>query len=209
MILIKLRCDGVVGLINLNMFLLQILKNYKILNKNYLVDYFYLKELRNKIINQTFILKQLKLKKVNQKLKYFYLKKDKYKSKYLINIIIGVSIYKNNIIVYISDIKGKLLFFNTSGILKIATKKKKLDIIFKLLINLIKKKQFFKTDTYIALHLKNSNKKISSAIVKFLLNNLEYKNIQIVKIKNNKPHNGCRPKKIRRKKLGKLNFSNN
>jgi len=192
------------------MFLLQILKNYKVLNKNYLFDYFYLKELRKKLTNQIFILKQLKLKKVNQKLKYFYLKKDKYKLKHLINIIIGVSIYKNNIIVFVSDIKGKLLFFNTSGILKIETKKKKkLDIIFKLLINLIKKKKIFKPDTYIALHLKNSNKKISSAITKFLLNNLEYKNIQIVKIKNNKPHNGCRPKKIRRKKLGKLNFGNN
>ena len=183
------------------------MKNYRNLNKN-LINYFYLKKFKIKIINQIFILKKLKNKKVDQNLKYFYLNKKNYKLKNLINVIVGISLYKNNIVVFITDIKGKMLFFKTSGILDIETKKKKKnDIILKLLSSLLKEKKFFKPNTFIALHLKNSNKKISNFIIKFLFNNLEHKNIKIIKIKNNKPHNGCRPKKIRRKKLGKINFN--
>lgn len=125
----------------------------------------------------------------------------------MVSIILGVSIYKNNIVIFVSDIKGRLLYFNTSGLLKLETKKKTIDIIFKLLVKLIKEKKFFKPDTSIALHLKNSNQKISKSIIKFISNNLAHKNIQIIQIKNNKPHNGCRPKKVRRKKFRKINFN--
>lgn len=152
-------------------------------------------------------MKKLKIKKVDQRLRYFYSKKKIYNFKKLVNIIIGVSIYKNNVVVFVSDVKGKLLYFNTSGLLKLETKKKRIDIIFKLLIKLMREKKFFKSDTSIALHLKNSNQKISSSIIKFMCNNLTHKNIQIIKIKNNKPHNGCRPKKVRRKKFRKINFN--
>ena len=105
------------------------MKNYRNLNKN-LINYFYLKKFKIKIINQIFILKKLKNKKVDQNLKYFYLNKKNYKLKNLINVIVGISLYKNNIVVFITDIKGKMLFFKTSGILDIETKKKKKMISF-------------------------------------------------------------------------------
>ena len=149
----------------------------------------------------------MKIKKIDQRLRYFYSKKKNYNFKNLVSIILGVSIYKNNIVIFVSDIKGRLLYFNTSGLLKLETKKKTIDIIFKLLVKLIKEKKFFKPDTSIALHLKNSNQKISKSIIKFISNNLAHKNIQIIQIKNNKPHNGCRPKKVRRKKFRKINFN--
>ena len=152
------------------------------------------------------MLNKLKNKKIDQRLRYFYSKKKIYNFKKLVNIIVGISVYKNNVVVFVSDIKGKLLYFNTSGLLKLDTKKKKIDIIFKLLVKLLREEKFFTSGNSVALHLKNTNQKISISIIKFLCNNLTHKNIQIIKIKNNNPHNGCRPKKVRRKKFRKINF---
>jgi len=179
------------------------------LNKKNLSNFLYLIKLKKKLNKQIFILKKLKNNKVDKKLSYFYLKKNKYELEHLINLILGVSMYKNKIVVFITNIKGKLLYFNTSGIMKIEKRKKKIDVVLKLLIDLINKKKFFKSNTYIALHFKNINQNNSNIISKFLFNNLKQKNIKIIKIINNKPHNGCRPKKIRRKKLNKLNFNDN
>ena len=165
--------------------------------------------LKKKLDKQIFILNKLKNDKVKKKLLYFHLKKNKYELKDLINVILGISVYRNNIVIFVSNIKGKLLYFNTSGIMKIEKRKKKIDIILKLLIDLIKKKKFFNSNSYIALHLKNVNKTDSKIISRILFNNLGQKNIKIIKVINHKPHNGCRPKKVRRRKFNKLNFNKN
>ena len=59
-----------------------------------------------------------------------------------------------------------------------------------------------KTDL-VALHLKNFNKHLSLFVLNFLF---KYRNIGMLKISNSQPHNGCRPRKIKRKKRQRLNF---
>jgi len=175
-----------------------------------LLNYFYFKVLEIKIRNKLILLKNLKNRKNSEKVgQKFVIKPDKiidYKFKDLIRFIIGVSAYRNNVIVYITDIKGKLSYYKSSGMLGLIKKQKKrsVHIIFKLLKFLISNNKHLKAGFVNALHLKNINKKLCVIIINFLSkNSIHIKNIRL---RNHQPHNGCRPKKIRRKKRKKISF---
>ena len=55
----------------------------------------------------------------------------------------------------------------------------------------------------VALHLKNFNQRLGLFTISLLL---KYYNIELIKIYNNEPHNGCRPKKQKRKKKQRLDI---
>ena len=113
--------------------------------------------------------------------------------------------YNTNTILYLSDIKGTIKFFCSAGTLKMNKKQKtkKMSVILKLIKFMLPKINFVSNNDLIALHLKNFNKHLSLFVLNFLF---KYKNIGMVKINNNQPHNGCRPKKLKRKKRQRINF---
>lgn len=123
------------------------------------------------------------------------------KEDFLITYIINISFLKTNTIVNISDIKGNTKLFYTAGNVNLSGKQKKRRKIALLrLINLIFKKAGFIEKKPVALHLNN--------VVSYktlIINKLKQVYfIKLIKSYNQIPYNGCRKKKIRRKKYSKL-----
>lgn len=114
--------------------------------------------------------------------------------------VINVSFLKANTTIHVSDIKGNMKLFYSAGSVGLSGKqKKKRRIAVSKLISLLLKKAAFLGKKPIALHLNN---------VSF------YKNLIITKLKrtlfvrviksfNQTPYNGCRKRKVRRKKYTK------
>ena len=125
-----------------------------------------------------------------------------------INYILGVKIYKTNVIIYLSDIKGNIKFFYTAGSLNLKKnqKRKKVVVLTKLLKVLLLNINFLTKKDVIALYLQNFNEGLVKVVYFFLI---KHYNLEIVQINNNQPHNGCRPRKLKRKKRRKLNFNKN
>jgi len=123
--------------------------------------------------------------------------------KNLINYIINVKLTKKNILLYVTDIKRNLKIFKTTNSLGLK-KIKQQNVLLKLLKIFLLKSNFLKNN-FIALHLINLNKYFINLLIKILENILF---IKIIKIYNFlTPHNGCRPKKLKRKKKQKLKFN--
>lgn len=147
---------------------------------------------KKKLINKINILKH------NKKHTYYITKNNNKVNEEPIKHIVGITLSNSNTNFYFSDIKGKIKFFLSSGFLGLSGKQKikKPVILVKLLRYVLSKLNFLSNYT-IALHLKNFTKFYASIVVT-LLN--KYVLIELIRIYNNKPHNGCRPKKIKRKK---------
>ena len=127
--------------------------------------------------------------------------KDKTTSQDLmIMYIINISFLKANTTIHVSDIKGNVKLFYSAGSVGLTGKqKKKRRLAVSKLIALIMKKATFLGQKPIALHLNNVNF-YKSLIVKKLKRTLY---IRIIKSFNQAPYNGCRKKKLRRKKYTK------
>merc|ERR1712024_407565 len=99
-----------------------------------------------------------------------------------VNYVIGISISKTKIVLYLTDVKGKVIYFNTSGLLNLTKKqkRKKIVVIFKLLKILLFKYKNLTNSKAIALHFKNLDKRIVLNILFFTKKYL--KNIKIIKI---------------------------
>ena len=186
------------------MFLLQIKKTK--IEQNKALQIAYLKNVIKKVKKEILFFKQIKDDKTFTDLRFLLSQVSSFKSKNLINYIIGISIYNTKIIIYLSDIKGTIKFFCTAGSLGIKRKQtnKKIAVLIKLMKVMMYKIKYVSKEDLIALHLKNCNKQLSTFISVFLA---KYYNIELIRVDNNKPHNGCRPRKIKRKKRRKLNFN--
>lgn len=127
---------------------------------------------------------------------YFISKQD-----FVIMYIVTISFLKANIMIHVSDIKGNVKWFCSSGLVNASGKRRtqKRSIILKLLYLLFQKVTFL-SKAPIALHLNNA-----SYFKTFIINKLKKKfYIKIIKSFNQIPYNGCRKKKIRRKKFTKI-----
>jgi hypothetical protein len=190
------------------MFLLHIEKN-KIKNNN-LLEITHIQNLSKKIKNQIFFFKKLKKTENIKNLRFLISKTDVFlpdtlESPNIIKYVVGISMYSTNTILYLSDVKGTVKFFCTAGSLKMNKKqrRKKIPVIIKLIKFMMPKISFIPEDVPIALHLKNFNQYLSFFALNFLLS---YRQIEMLKIDNSEPHNGCRPRKPKRKKTQRLNF---
>ena len=118
----------------------------------------------------------------------------------LVTYIINISFLKANTTIHVSDIKGNIKLFYSAGSVGLTGKqKKKRRIAVSKLIALIIRKATFLKQKPIALHLSNVNF-YKSLIVKKLRKTLY---LRVVKSFNQAPYNGCRKKKLRRKKYTK------
>lgn len=114
--------------------------------------------------------------------------------------IINISFLKANTTIHVSDIKGNIKLFYSAGSVNLSGKqKRKRRVAISKLISLLLKKATFLTTKPIALHLNNVNFYKSFIISK--LKKTLY--IRIIKSFNQAPYNGCRKKKLRRKKYTK------
>ena len=183
------------------MLILQINKNLITLKA---VKLQYFKNLLKKFKNQ------LKKLKTFKNIRYIISKENFLINKSLkpINYIVGVNIYKTNVVIYVSNVKGEINFFYTAGSLNLKKnqKKKKIVIITKLLKILLTNVSFISKKDIVALHLYNFNEGLVKVVYSFLI---KHYNLEVVQVNNNQPHNGCRPRKLKRKKRRKLNFIKN
>jgi ribosomal protein S11 len=160
---------------------------------------FYVKNL----LNQATYLKKLKESdSKNLSVKEFLISNNEETNlqDFMIVYVISISFLKANTTIHISDIKGNLKLFYSAGSVKLSGKqKKKRRIAVSKLISLILKKATFLGQKPVALHLNNVNF-YKNLIVRKLKRNLY---VKVIKVLNQTPYNGCRKKKLRRKKFTK------
>lgn len=155
--------------------------------------------LKEEFFSKLYLLKKFKKVKLLS-----LLRNQKKSSENVISYIIGISLTNTNVNIYVTDIKGNVKLLASAGNLGLNGKQKtkKPAVIIKLLRLVLTKMAFLNTG-YIALHLKNFTEFYVSFIVSLIKKHL---NIELLRVFNNKPHNGCRPKKLKRKKRKKLSF---
>lgn len=114
----------------------------------------------------------------------------------LISYIININLSPTNTIISVTDIKGSPKISLSAGLINLTKRQKKIQPM--ALINIFKvlllKARFLRYNP-IALHFKNTKSYYESLIIKGLKDKLFIKSIQSY---NLSPHNGCRPKKIKR-----------
>lgn len=183
------------------MFLLHINKT-KTFSQDFNANIKQLNFLRKQLINKIKFLNILKQNKETKSLSLVLKKNQVFETP--VKYIVGVSLSNTNSIIYVTDIKGKVKFFLSAGFLGLNGKQKikKPAVLIKLLRSLIVKGQL-KKNSYVALHLKNFTKFYTSIVLSLLKKHLK---VGFVRVFNNKPHNGCRPKKLKRKKRRRVFF---
>lgn len=118
----------------------------------------------------------------------------------MVMYIVNISFLKANTTIHVSDIKGNIKLFYSSGSVGLTGKqKRKRRIAVVKLIALLIKKAGFLGKKPIAVHLNNVNFYQSLIINK--LKQALY--IKVIKSFNQAPYNGCRKPKVRRKKYTK------
>ena len=146
------------------------------------------------LINKIEFLKQLKknnYKNLNSKIK------KKNNQNLIVAYIISISFRKANTTIHVLDTNGNVKLFYSAGSTNLSGKQKtKRRISVSKLITLLIKKATFLKHNPIALHLNNVNF-YRNLIVNKLQQTLY---IRVIKSFNQSPYNGCRRKKIRRKK---------
>nr|YP_010047244.1 ribosomal protein S11 [Eucampia zodiacus]QPJ79926.1 ribosomal protein S11 [Eucampia zodiacus] len=176
-------------IIIVNMLLSKILKtkkHEKVLLKKL---YFFIKILEKSQNNNKIILNLMK--KYNMLKLYFNTPK-------LLSYIIVINMSLTNTIVSLIDTKGKLLISLSAGQLhyKGKQKKKQPTVLISLLKELLIKSRFIGNKP-IAIHFKNTKAYHESIVISMLSEKFF---IQFIKSYNLLPHNGCRPKKLKRLK---------
>lgn len=116
----------------------------------------------------------------------------------LVNYILIINMSLTNTVVNLTDTKGKLIVSLSAGQLnfKGKQKRKQPSVLIMLLKELLIKTRFVKNKT-IAIHFKNTKEYHESLVISMLSEKFF---IQFIKSYNLLPHNGCRPKKLKRLK---------
>ena len=157
----------------------------------------YLKKLKNKTCSLENI-KEQNYKSLNSNL--FFKKKSFIEYDSLVFYIIDISFSRSNTLLHVMDSSGRLKFFCSAGDLFYTGKSKKSRVsVLKAMIRVLIRKLKFLQNKPIALHLKNVRFR-KFWIVKKLKKKFF---IKVVRSFNLYPHNGCRKRKVRRKKLKK------
>lgn len=118
----------------------------------------------------------------------------------IIMYIINISFLKTNTLIHVSDIKGSLKLFYSAGSAGLTGKQKlKRRIALSKIISMMIKKATYLNGKPVALHLNNVNY-YKNLIISKLKHQLY---VRVIKSFNQTPHNGCRNKKLRRKKYNK------
>lgn len=168
------------------------MENYKLNNFFYNIKLKkqYINKLRSEIIN-------LNLTKNKEDI-YPSIKKPILKKDYLIKYIIDITFSRTNTLLHVMDFSGNLKFYSSAGKVQYTGKRKKARrLVIRDLYKIIVSKLYYLNNQPIALHLKNVGP-ARGWIIKLLKKKFF---IKLVKVFNTYPYNGCRKKKLRRKKF--------
>jgi ribosomal protein S11 len=189
--------------------LLQILKAFKLmglfkittLSLNTFLNIISIKKQYLKILKNQFLLIN-SIKQKNYKLLYYNLaKENQFHGSINTNVVtyvIGITFSRSNTFLHVMDSYGKLKFFSSAGLFNFKGKDKKSRYnVFKHFLRVLTKKLTFLRDQPIALHLKNVRSK-QFWVVRRLKKKFF---IVCLKIFDLSPFNGCRNRKIKRKKF--------
>lgn len=126
--------------------------------------------------------------------------RDFAKESFLVTYIIDITFSRTNTLLHVMDFSGNLKFFSSAGLLKYKGKSKKKTryLIFRDMFRILNSKLKFLKLQPLALHLKNVGSAKFWIVKKFLKKKLF---VKIVKSYELYPHNGCRKRKVRRKKI--------
>lgn len=126
--------------------------------------------------------------------------KNSVKESFLVTYVIDITFSRTNTLLHLMDFSGNLKFFCSAGLLKYKgkSKKKARYLIFRDMFRILNSKLKFLKSQPLALHLKNVGSAKFWIVKKFLKKKLF---VKIVKSYDLYPHNGCRKKKVRRKKI--------
>ena len=159
------------------------------------------KQFIKKLKNKTCLLNNIKeqnYKNLNSSL--FFKNESFIKHDSLVVYIIDISFSRSNTLLHVMDSSGILKFFCSAGDLSFTGKSKKTRVsVLKAMIRILVRKLKFLQNKPIALHLKNVGFR-KFWIVKRLKKKFF---IKVVRSFNLYPHNGCRKRKVRRKKFKK------
>ena len=110
--------------------------------------------------------------------------------------ILNISTSRTNTLINLTDSKGQTLIANSGGSINLKKKQKRVQplALLSLLKDFLLKSTFMHNQT-IAVHFKNVKPYYESLVIKSLKKLVFIKSI---KSSNLQPHNGCRPKKIKR-----------
>ena len=114
----------------------------------------------------------------------------------LVSYIVHINLTSTNTLVSVTDIKGNVKLFYSSGQVNLKGKQKTKQPA--ALINILKRlllKAKFMQNEPLAIHFKNTRSHYEAFIVRMLKTKFFIKTIRSY---NMQPHNGCRPKKIKR-----------
>lgn len=117
----------------------------------------------------------------------------------IVRYVINIISFPSNTIVNVTDVNGKVLVNVSEGLINLAkdAKQSKPIQVVKLLKNLLVKANFIKNKA-ISINFKNVKRYQESFFINSLKNKVFIKSIQSNRLI---PHNGCRPKKVRKIKL--------
>jgi ribosomal protein S11 len=181
------------------MLLLQIKNNMN--KKKFLVNQIYISKLLNKTLKERkIIIENFKIIKNFIIFKSFHNLKVSDSIKY----VIGISFLKKNTIIYITNSYGKLKYQCSAGHIKLNKKQKtKVPLVLIKLTKVILNKVPYLKKTPVAFHLNNLSQPIQ-----FFFEYILKTQFFIIKLSSFKvyPCNGCRPKKLKRKKRKKFFF---
>jgi len=180
------------------MFLSHIIKKTKKQIYSNLIKYLKLNAYIQKINIKVSFLNQINEKNKTKNLNLICNDIFSNKPKSLIKYIISINLLEKNTFVNVTDIKGKLRFFRSAGFVDLKGKRKiKQPLALNSLINSLKSDAKFLYNEPIALHLTNVN----SFLYNYVLSKLEEKFfVTFIRVFDSIPHNGCRPRKIKRGK---------
>lgn len=138
----------------------------------------------------------LKVNRLTKKSKNFKKTVSFKNTQNLINYIININLSKTNTIVNVTDINGNPKVTLSAGLIKLKSSQKIVQPF--AIINILKAlflKATFLNNKCVALHFKNTKIYYESLIINILKNKVFIKSIRSY---NLYPHNGCRPKKLKR-----------
>ena len=180
------------------MFLSHIIKETKKQTYDNLIKYLKLNRHIKKKNTLVSFLKQIDEKSQIKRFSLVYNYLFPFKPKNLIKYIININLLEKNTFLNVTDIKGNLRFFRSAGFVELKGKQKiKQPLALNNLINSLKSESIFLYNEPVALHLTNVN----FFSYKYVISKLERKFfITFIRVFDLKSHNGCRPKKIKRRK---------
>jgi hypothetical protein len=122
----------------------------------------------------------------------------------LIKYVLGVSFLKKNIIMYIGSANGQLKYHCSAGFIKLSKNQKvKIPLVLIKLTKIVSIKLPSLTDIPTALHLNNVPKSLQLFFEPVFKTQFLIVQLNSFKLFS---HNGCRPKKLKRKKRKKIFF---